>query len=217
MDISQMRMMLVLAECESMTTTAKKLHVTQPALTYQLKVIENELGFKVFDRTRTGTSLTPEGAFLVDAVRRIVAEYDETVRLARAMAKADATGAVRVGINGNSRDAVSLFLSTARSDVEFAFIPLGASDPARLLHEGVIDFWSTSDAMPSEASDTLRFAELTKVGQSAFVPTDHVLASRESLRVVDLREETVWLWTRGTTSKAADLMRDELEAAGADI
>ena len=217
MDISQMRMMLVLAECESMTTTAKKLHVTQPALTYQLKVIENELGFKVFDRTRTGTSLTPEGAFLVDAVRRIVAEYDETVRLARAMAKADATGAVRVGINGNSRDAVSLFLSTARSDVEFAFIPLGASDPARLLHEGVIDFWSTSDAMPSEASDTLWFAELTKFGQSAFVPTDHVLASRESLRVVDLREETVWLWTRGTTSKAADLMRDELEAAGADI
>ena len=64
MDIAQMRMILVLAECESMTTTAKKLHVTQPALTYQLKVIENELGFKVFNRTRVGTSLTAEGAFL---------------------------------------------------------------------------------------------------------------------------------------------------------
>ena len=46
MDISQMRMILVLAECKSMTTTAKKLHVTQPALTYQLKVIENEESFR---------------------------------------------------------------------------------------------------------------------------------------------------------------------------
>ena len=40
-----MRMMLVLAESKSITTTAKKLRVTQPALTYQLKVIEIELGF----------------------------------------------------------------------------------------------------------------------------------------------------------------------------
>ena len=63
MDITQMRMMLVLAECKSMTTTAKKLHVTQPALTYQLKTIENELGFKVFNRSRTGSTLTREGAF----------------------------------------------------------------------------------------------------------------------------------------------------------
>ena len=85
-----MRMMLVLAECRSMTTTAKKLHVTQPALTYQLKVIENELGFKVFNRTRTGTSLTAEGAFLHETIKEIVSNYDETVRLARAMAKGTA-------------------------------------------------------------------------------------------------------------------------------
>ena len=217
MDISQMRMMLVLAECESMTTTAKKLHVTQPALTYQLKVIENELGFKVFDRTRTGTSLTPEGAFLTDAVRHVVAEYDETVRLARAMAKANAAGAIRVGINGSSRDAVSLFLSTTRSPVEFALIPLGTSDPVRLLREGVIDFWSTSDAALATAAHELKFAELTKVGQSAFVAKDHALADRTSLNADDLRGETVWLWARGTGSIAADAMRTQLEAAGADI
>ena len=81
MDIAQMRMMLVLAESRSMTTTAKKLHVTQPALTYQLKVIENELGFKMFNRTRTGTSLTAEGAFLHETLVSIVEQYDEAIRL----------------------------------------------------------------------------------------------------------------------------------------
>ena len=145
MDISQMRMMLVLADCKSITTTAKKLRVTQPALTYQLKVIENELGFKVFNRARTGTSLTVEGAFLHEKIRKIVADYDEAVRLARAMAKGSAAGTIRVGINDHSRDTISFYLSVTQSSLPFTLIPCGSSDPVKLLHERVIDFWSTSD------------------------------------------------------------------------
>ena len=120
MDIAQMRMMLVLAESKSMTTTAKKLHVTQPSLTYQLKVIENELGFKVFNRTRTGTSLTAEGAFLHEALKGIVANYDETVRLARAMAKGTAAGTIRVGVDDSSRDTISFLLNVAQSALSFS-------------------------------------------------------------------------------------------------
>ena len=217
MDISQMRMMLVLAECKSITTTAKKLHVTQPALTYQLKVIENELGFKVFNRTRTGTSLTAEGAFLHETVERIVADYDETVRLARAMAKGTATGTIRVGTNDSSRDTVSFFLNVAQSDVSFSLIPCGSSDPVKLLREGVIDLWSTSDAAMANAPDFLRFAELSTAGQLVFLPKGHRLASRGALGIADLAGETVWLWPRGSASRASDAIRDELEAMGVDV
>ena len=212
-----MRMMLVLAECKSMTTTAKKLHVTQPALTYQLKVIESELGFKVFNRTRTGTSLTAEGAFLIETVKGIVADYDETVRLSRAMAKGSAAGTIRVGINSYSRDTISFFLNVAQSDVSFSLIPCGSSDPVKLLHEGVIDLWSTSDAAMAHAPASLRFAELSSANQSVFVPSQHPLAKRDVVRVADLQNETVWLWPRGTASLAADAMRDELESYGTDV
>ena len=217
MDISQMRMMLVLAECKSMTTTAKKLHVTQPALTYQLRVIENDLGFKVFNRTRTGTSLTAEGAFLHETIKGIVADYDETVRLARAMAKGAAAGTIRVGTDDSSRDTISFLLNMTRSSVQFSLMPVGASDPVRLLREGVIDFWSTSDASLAKAPSALRFAEMTRAGQSAFAPKGHWLAQREEVRVADLKDETVWLWPRGTVSSAADAIRDELESLGCDI
>lgn len=217
MDISQMRMMLVLAECKSMTTTAKKLHVTQPALTYQLKVIENELGFKVFNRTRTGTSLTAEGAFLHETIKNIVEEYDETVRLTRAMAKGAAAGTVRVGINEHSRDAVSFLLNMTESSIRFSLIPIGSSDPVRLLREGVIDFWSTSDAGIAGGPKSLEFAELSHAGQSAFVPPNHKLARRVALKVEDLAGETVWLWPRESVSVAADTMRCQLETIGADI
>lgn len=217
MDISQMRMMLVLAECKSMTTTAKKLHVTQPALTYQLKAIESELGFKVFNRTRTGTSLTAEGAFLHETIKKIVSEYDETIRLARAMAKGSAAGTIRVGINNCSRDTISFLLNMAQSNVKFSLMPIGSSDPLRLLREGVIDFWSTSDAALINASSALRFAVLSTAGLSAFVPNGHELSHRGTLTVQDLKDQTVWLWPRGTASLASDTIRDQLESLGADI
>jgi len=216
-DIAQMRMMLVLAECKSMTTTAKKLHVTQPALTYQLKTIENELGFKVFNRTRIGTSLTAEGAFLHETIKDIVNDYDEAVRLARAMAKGTAAGTIRVGINDCSRDTISFFLNVAQSGITFSLIPCGSSDPIRLLREGVIDFWSTSDIALEGAPATLRFASLSAESQSVFVPVDHRLAQRKELRISDLRNETVWLWPRGKASTASDSIRNELEGYGTDL
>ena len=217
MDIAQMRMMLVLADCKSMTTTAKKLHVTQPALTHQLKVIEGELGFKVFNRTRVGTSLTAEGAFLLETVKSIVNDYDESVRLARSMAKGTAAGTIRVGINDYSRDTISFFLNVAQSGVTFSFIPCGSSDPVRLLREGVIDFWSASDAALENAPASLRFASLSTASQSVFVPNNHRLAGRSELRIEDLRDETVWLWPRGRASTASNSIRNELENMGTDL
>ena len=213
MDISQMRMMLVLADCKSITTTAKKLRVTQPALTYQLKVIENELGFKVFNRARTGTSLTVEGAFLHEKIRKIVADYDEAVRLARAMAKGSAAGTIRVGINDHSRDTISFYLSVTQSSLPFTLIPCGSSDPVKLLHERVIDFWSTSDISMIDAPSSLRFLELEETSQSVFVPKGHRLAKRSEVTVADLAGETVWLWPRNSASSASDAIRDQLEAS----
>ena len=217
MDISQMRMMLVLAECKSMTTTAKKLHVTQPALTYQLKIIESELGFKVFNRTRTGTSLTAEGAFLHETIKDIVSDYDETVRLARAMAKGTAAGTIRIGVNDCSRDTISFLLNIAQSTVSFSIIPCGSSDPLKLLREGVIDFWSTSDIALVNAPASLRFTELSKAGQLVFVPSDHRLAKRVSLTIDDLQGERIWIWPKGSASVASDAMRERLEEIGVEI
>ena len=217
MDISQMRMMLVLAETKSITTTAKKLRVTQPALTYQLKVIENELGFKVFNRTRTGTSYTAEGAFLHETIKQIVSEYDEAVRLARAMAKGSDAGTIRVGINDYSRDTISFFLNVAQSTISFTLIPCGSSDPVKLLRERVIDLWSTSEASMENASANLRFAELTEASQSVFVPPNHKLANKGSVTTEDLLGEIVWLWPRGQASNASNRIRDFLEANDTEV
>lgn len=217
MNIAQMRMMLALAEHKSMTITAKKLHVTQPALTYQLRVIEEELGFRVFNRTRAGSTLTQEGAFFCESIKGILAEFDEAVRLARVVANEPNTDTVRVGVNGFSRDIVSFFLSMAPLSASFTFMPCGPSSPFKLLHEGVIDFWSASEGAIQDGDSNLRFLEIISVGHSVFLSEDHKLADCASLSLEDLAEETVWTLPSGKASAIGNAIRGELDRLGATV
>ncbi|MBQ9068175.1 MAG: LysR family transcriptional regulator [Eggerthellaceae bacterium] len=218
MNIDQMRMVLSLSESGNMTTTARKLQVTQPALTYQIKSIESELGFKVFERSRNGTKPTPEGAFLCESLHKVLTEYDEAVRLSRAMAEGISAGMVRVGTSSYSRDTISAFLRAAQGfmgNQMFSLIPCGGSNPLDLLHEGVVDFWSASDAAlavgRAPLSEELRMLPLSEASSMVYVPVHHRLASRDSAALEDLAGETLWLWPRGSASLASDALRAELE------
>lgn len=56
---------------QSMSLAAKKLEVTQPALSESISRLEKDLGFKLFYRTKNGISLTPEGRKTLEKVRTI--------------------------------------------------------------------------------------------------------------------------------------------------
>ncbi len=69
LDIRQLRTILAIAETGSLTRAAELLHVVQPALSRQLKQLEDELGATLFDRNRSGMVLTEPGRRFVDQVR----------------------------------------------------------------------------------------------------------------------------------------------------
>ncbi len=64
MDIKQLKYFLAIAEEKSITGAAKRLNMAQPPLSHQLKLLENELGVKLMERTSQGISLTEEGRLL---------------------------------------------------------------------------------------------------------------------------------------------------------
>lgn len=219
-NIKQLHMLLALADSGSMTVTAKKLRVTQPALTYQLKNIESELGFHVFERTRTGTTLTQEGRYFCDSLHDVLAKYDEAVRMTRLLAR-NYAGQIRIGIDRSSRDLATLLLRldpNAMENLSFATIPCGSSNAYDLLKQGMIDFWSSSEAALGriEGSD-VRFEKLIEAPLMIHISQDHRLAGKPVVRIDDLAGETVWMWPRGSFSRASDGVRDVLESQGIDI
>ena len=71
--LRQLRYFLALAEQGHFTRAAEMMHVTQPALSMQIRALEDEVGNPVVERTPSGVVLTPQGRALELHARRVMA------------------------------------------------------------------------------------------------------------------------------------------------
>ncbi len=73
MELYQLRSLAAIADAGQLTRAAEKLHVSQPALSAQLKALEDELDLILFDRTPNGMVLTAAGKRVLSAAMRVLA------------------------------------------------------------------------------------------------------------------------------------------------
>ena len=74
MELRQLEYFRVIAETESIHEAARRLNMSQPPLSYQIRQLENELGKRLFDRTGKKVVLTPQGEEFLEHANRIL--YD---------------------------------------------------------------------------------------------------------------------------------------------
>ncbi len=91
MELRQLRYFLAVADAGSFSRAAERLHVSQPPLSMQVKTLEEELGVRLFDRTRRGVTLTPAGRVFEGEARSILR------RLEQARVKAQHAGRGEIG------------------------------------------------------------------------------------------------------------------------
>ena len=77
MDIRKIEIFLSAAENFSISEAAKQLHLSQPALSHQIKLLEEELNVKLFTRSNTGLKLTDAGQLLMPWARRIIHDTND--------------------------------------------------------------------------------------------------------------------------------------------
>lgn len=85
MDIKKLRYFLAVVEAGSITAAARRIPVAQPALTRQIRLLEESVGARLLERDRKGVSLTRAGRFLYRQGRRLVAELDSVAKKTRAI------------------------------------------------------------------------------------------------------------------------------------
>ena len=73
----QMDYILELAQAGNFNRAAENLFISQPTLTYQVKAVEDEIGFPLFDRSGRGAMLTPAGAQFCTTLRNIKGELKQ--------------------------------------------------------------------------------------------------------------------------------------------
>jgi putative choline sulfate-utilization transcription factor len=76
LELGWLRILAEVGRCGNLTLAAERLRLTQPAVSYQIRRIEEELGVPLLNRHHRGVDLTPEGRRLYETVSRQVAEID---------------------------------------------------------------------------------------------------------------------------------------------
>lgn len=71
MDTKQIRYILEIANTRNFSKAAKNLFISQPTITYQLKAVENEIGFSIFKRGSSGVIPTPAGEQFILSLKEI--------------------------------------------------------------------------------------------------------------------------------------------------
>jgi len=106
MEIYQLKTFVAVAAEGNLTRAAERVFTSPPAVSAQLKALEDEFGVKLFERSARGMALTPAGERLLDEARRTLAAA-AGMQAAAAQIRGQAQGQVRMG---TVSDAVALRL-----------------------------------------------------------------------------------------------------------
>ncbi|HEY6933121.1 MAG TPA: LysR family transcriptional regulator [Marmoricola sp.] len=112
MEIKQLTALVTVAEVGSVTRAARLLHVVQPAVTRQIRLLEEEVGVPLFERTRQGMVPTEAGTLLVERARRALAEL-ERARAEIRPGPGEVSGIVSVGVLESVMDLLAMRLVEA--------------------------------------------------------------------------------------------------------
>lgn len=96
MELYQLKSFAAVAQMRHLTRAAEKLHISQPALSAQIRALEDTLGVALFERTPAGMMLTAAGRRLLPAAEKVLAAAQAMRNEARAI-KGEIGGIVRVG------------------------------------------------------------------------------------------------------------------------
>ena len=89
MELRHLRYFVAVGEEENLSRAAVKLHISQPALSKQVRDLEDEIGFSLLQRTAKSVRLTEAGRVFLDNARAVLRRADEAVKEARAVARAE--------------------------------------------------------------------------------------------------------------------------------
>jgi DNA-binding transcriptional LysR family regulator len=84
MELRHLRYFVRVAETENVSRAALKLHISQPALSRQVRDLEDEVGFPLFERVGKSVRLTPAGRVFLEEARAVLERTDEALRNVRA-------------------------------------------------------------------------------------------------------------------------------------
>ena len=210
MELRQLRYLVALADERHFTRAAARAHIAQPALSQQIRRLEQEVGLALVERTTRRVTVTEAGWALVARARRILAEVDAASAEMQAFTGVR-SGHVMVGTMHTMGPVdVSLALAVFHQrhpGVELTVREESSEEMAEMLRDDVLDlaFLSVTERMESHG---LRLHQLVLEELVVILPHEHPLAGHRAVRMAELAQEQFISYREGAR------LRELLEFAG---
>ncbi|PLY07099.1 MAG: LysR family transcriptional regulator [Desulfuromonas sp.] len=142
MHMNQLRAFSVIAREKNLTRAAEILHLSQSAISSQLKGLEEQLGVSLFARSTRGMLLTEAGKILLEHAEQVLAAISEMQRRAETLSRG-ITATVTIGLNTDPTflriSAINQRLSLLHPDLSIVFHASETISTAQRLRGGMID------------------------------------------------------------------------------
>jgi DNA-binding transcriptional LysR family regulator len=195
MELRHLRYFVAVGEEQHYGRASRRLRVAQPALSRQIQDLEEELGFKLFERLPRGVKLNPAGKLFLEDARRILQEVSDAAARAARVARGR-SGTLRVGFSENASwrgvvpDSFRRFREQ-QPDAELQLQPAASLDQLEAIRSARLDAGFVN-FMP-EADPELDQLAVADPHVALAVPKRHPLTRLKKLRLRDLADAAfVW-------------------------
>ncbi len=214
MDLRQLRYLVALAEERHFTRAAFREHIAQPALSQQIKRLEEEVGLALVERTTRQVAITDAGELLVARARRILAEVEAAQSELQSL-RGIHTGHVTVGAM-HTMGPVDVSLALAifherHPDVELTVREMSSEELAEMLRVDELDlaFLSVTERIESHG---LGLQQLVSEELVVVLPRDHTLSGHKRIWMAELQNEQFISYRQG--SRLRELLVSASQQAG---
>nr|WP_242517783.1 LysR family transcriptional regulator [Halobacillus sp. GSS1] len=191
------------AKQQSFTKAAEALYISQPALSKQMRRLEDELGFSLFNRASYGVELTEKGKGMVEELTPLFGRIHQTVKQYQSHEDKIRFGSTPVL---TSYYLPKYYEKLARGNLHVTKIKDDSEELLPLLEEGDIDAAIIQD---TSSYKTLRSAYLFTDHFIAAIPVSSPLAEKQEVTLEECLEESQIIPTKGPLSeKVRAVMRE---------
>lgn len=191
LELRHLRYFVAVAEARSLKLAAEeKLHTTQPSLSRQIRDLEDEVGTPLFLRGAKGVELTPAGRVFLDHARIMLSQAEAAVQSARQIAYPTKPSFALGFMIGHDTTWLPEALKLLRDELPNIHVVISTQNSpqlaAALLHGGIdVAFLRMEDG-----SSDLVFRTLVEESFEVFLPSNHPLAAKETITLLEIAEET---------------------------
>ena len=199
MELRHLRYFVAVAEELNFTRAAERLHIAQPPLSTQIRLLEEELGAQLFERDKRRVFLTQAGRELLDRARAILAAAEDA-KVATRRAASGETGELKLGYAASAMftevlPGVIRRFQKRFPQIQLHLLEMPSVEQLYAVHNRELDVGIVR--RPDMATPAgVRIEEWYRAPLVAAMPKNHALAKRDSLRMADLKDQPLILFPR---------------------